>query len=50
MDLGMGLVFELFFSGLALAFGIWQYLSVSREIRRDQERASAGDQDSAGGG
>jgi hypothetical protein len=27
--------------GVALAFGVWQLVSVRREIRRDKEKASA---------
>ncbi len=33
---------EIVFTGIvALGFGIWQYWSVSREIRRDKEQSGA---------
>jgi hypothetical protein len=34
------LALEILFSGSALLFGVWQLLSVRREMRRDAERAA----------
>lgn len=38
------ILFELLFSGAALAFGVWQLISVRRAIRTD-ERANRADRE-----
>jgi hypothetical protein len=43
-----GVVEILLVFGGALGFGIWQLVSVRREIRRDRERASAAGRDGEG--
>lgn len=37
------LALEILFSGGALGFGVWQLVSVRREMRRDAERAASDD-------
>lgn len=37
-----GLIEIVFTATVALGFGLWQYWSVSREIRRDKEKSDAG--------
>ena len=41
MENWLFLGFELLFAGSALAFGVWQVVSVRREMRRDAERAAS---------
>ena len=39
MSSTFGILFELLFSGAALAFGVWQLISVRRSQRADDRRA-----------
>jgi hypothetical protein len=43
-----GIVEIVFVLGGALAFGIWQLVSVKREIRRDREKAAAKERGESG--
>jgi hypothetical protein len=43
MSATFGILFELLFSGAALAFGIWQLIAVRRAIRADARRTRDAD-------
>lgn len=48
MSFSFGILFELLFSGAALAFGVWQLISVRRAQREDARREdSGGDRDAS---
>ena len=42
-----GILFELLFSGAALAFGVWQLIAVRRAQRADARRAARGQSQSS---
>jgi hypothetical protein len=44
MSQPFAILFELLFSGAALAFGVWQLISVRRSIRADED-AEPGDRE-----
>lgn len=48
MSSSFGILFELLFSGAALAFGAWQLISVRRAQREDARREDSGGKGDAG--
>jgi hypothetical protein len=48
MSSAFGILFELLFSGAALAFGVWQLVSVRRALREDARREDRGGDRDAG--
>jgi hypothetical protein len=49
MSSTFGILFELLFSGAALAFGVWQLISVRRAQKEDAQREEAQPEDSRRG-